>query len=154
MKTVIASVDFSAVTPRVVDAAIKLARLVKGRLVLLHVVPTPSAIRNVLPAIEDVKMRTNSAGHEAEKALLGLKRSFRRKYPKLETLHTTGNPATRIVEQARASRAAYIVLGSHGHSAVRDALLGSVAVVVVKMAPCPVVIIPSMDRASSPPGLA
>jgi hypothetical protein len=78
MKTVIASVDFSTVTPRVIDASIKLARLVKGRLILLHVVPAPSAIRNVLPAIEDVKMRTTSAGNEAEKKLLELTRSFRR----------------------------------------------------------------------------
>ena len=151
MKTIIASIDFSAVTLRVVDAGIKLARLAKGRLILLHVVPTPSAIRNVLPAIEDVKMRTTSAGNAAEKKLLELKRSFRRKYPKLEVLHTSGTPATGIVEQAQASKASYIVLGSHGHSAVRDALMGSVAATVVKTAPCPVVVVPSLSSASSGP---
>src|SRR5688572_20900468 len=79
MKSILVPVDFSAVTSRVVDSAIKLARMAKARVVLLHVVPSPSVIRNVLPAVEDVRMRQASTGHQAEKKLIELKRAFRRK---------------------------------------------------------------------------
>ena len=142
MKSIIAPVDFSTVTPRVVDAAIKLARMAKARVVLLHVVPEPAFIRNLLPAVEDVKMRKASAGRQAEKKLVELKRTFRRKYPGLEIIHRSGPAAPGIVEEARASRASYIVMGSHGRSAVRDVLVGSVAAAVIKTAPCPVLVIP------------
>jgi nucleotide-binding universal stress UspA family protein len=149
MKTVIAAVDFSSVTPRVVEAAIKLARLAKARVMLLHVVSTPAAIRDVLPAIEDVGMRTRSANHAAEKNLLQVKRAFRRRFSQLEIRHPTGDPAAQIIAEAEALRAIYVVLGSHGRSAIRAALLGSVASNVVKSAPCPVVIIPTMTRAAA-----
>jgi nucleotide-binding universal stress UspA family protein len=44
---------------------------------------------------------------------------------------------------ARAGRAAdLIVLGSHGHSRVRHTVLGSVSEACIRMAACPVVVIP------------
>lgn len=142
MKSILAPVDFSAVTPRVVDAAIKLARTLHARVVLLHVVPQPAAIRNVLPAVEDVRMRTKAVEHDAAKQLLELKRASRRRLRELEVLHLCGPAAKQIVAQARDQKAVYIVLGSHGHSALRDALVGSVAGAVIKTAPCPVLIVP------------
>ena len=143
MKTIIAPVDFSAVTNRVAVAAIKLARLLKGRVVFLHVIPAPLPIRNVLPAVEDVKLRTLSTGHDAEKKLAALKQELQRKYHELEFVHLTGNPVAVIVEQAQKLAAEYIVIGSHGHSAVFDVLMGSVASGVVKKSPCPVRIVPA-----------
>ena len=148
MKSIVVPVDFSAVTPRVVNAAIKLARMAKARVVLVHVVPAPSAIRNVLPAVEDVRMRTTSTGHEAEKKLLELKRAFRRKYSGIELVHLTGAAARQIVDHARTSGAVYIVIGSHGRSALRDALVGSVASTVIKTAPCPVLVVPALGAAA------
>lgn len=149
MKTILAPVDFSVVTARVVDAAAQLAKTSHARVILLHVVPKPTTLRNVLPAVADVKIQTKSEEHIAEKKLLALQRAFRRRLPRMETAHLSGPPAKRIVDEARNRKAAYIVVGSHGRSALRDAVLGSVAGAVVKTAPCPVLVVPPL-RAGPP----
>jgi nucleotide-binding universal stress UspA family protein len=142
MKTVIAPVDFSIVTNRIITEAIKLARLLKGRVVLLHVVPAPLPIRNVLPAVEDVKLRMMSTGREAEEKLSELKRAFQRKFPAIDLVRVTGSAVACIVEQAQTLSADYIVIGSHGHSAAYDVLMGSVASGVMKKSPSPVLVVP------------
>lgn len=150
MKTILAPVDFSAVTNRVADAAINLARLLKGRVVLVHVVPPPAAIRNVLPAVEDVEQRATSIGHEADIKLFDQKKVLQRKFRAVETMRLSGAPVACILEKAKELAAEFIVMGSHGHSAVFDALMGSVASGVVRKAPCPVVLVPPAAAAAEP----
>lgn len=147
MKTILTPVDFSAATSRTIEAALTLAKSLPARVVVLHVVPRPAAIRDVLPAVEDVGMRTRAEEHTAEKQLLALARTYRRRRPGLVTRHACGAAAKQIVQQARAEQAAYIVLGSHGHSALRGALVGSVAAAVIKTAPCPVLVVPPAEGA-------
>lgn len=152
MKTVIAAVDFSSNTNRVALAALKLGRLLKGKVLFLHVVPPPAAIRDVLPAVEDVELRTLSTGHDADKKLAELKHTFQRKFRPIECKRSVGVAVATIVDEARNAGAEYIVLGSHGHSAVYDALLGSVATGVARKAPCPVLVIPPLVPAAEPMG--
>lgn len=47
-------------------------------------------------------------------------------------------PYTEIIGYAKEMTADLIVMGTHGHGAVRHMLMGSVAEKVVRMAPCPV----------------
>ena len=145
MKTVIAPVDFSVVTNRIVTEAIKLARLLKGRVVLLHVVPEPLPIRNVLPAVEDVQLRMKSASKEADEKLSELKHSFHRKFAAIDVVRVSGPAVGSIVGEAQKLGAEYIVIGSHGHSAAYDVLMGSVASGVVKKSPCPVLVVPPIS---------
>jgi nucleotide-binding universal stress UspA family protein len=49
-----------------------------------------------------------------------------------------GDPAKEIVRLAREEDADLIVIGTHGRTGIARALLGSVAEVVVRRAPCPV----------------
>ena len=53
-----------------------------------------------------------------------------------------GFAAGHILELARRLRASYIVLGSHGHTAVYDLLFGSTTHAVLRKAPCPVLVVP------------
>lgn len=52
-----------------------------------------------------------------------------------------GPTVATILEQAEEADAAYIVIGSHGHSALYKVLVGSVTEGIVRGAPCPVVIV-------------
>jgi nucleotide-binding universal stress UspA family protein len=61
---------------------------------------------------------------------------------KTESLQFNGAPIGLIVEQAKKLEADYIVMGSHGHSAFYDLLVGSTTHGVLKRAKCPVVIVP------------
>ena len=55
-----------------------------------------------------------------------------------------GKPADVILDQAVATGADLIVMGSHGHNAVTPALLGSVTAKVLQLAKVPVYMVPLM----------
>jgi hypothetical protein len=59
------------------------------------------------------------------------------------------SPAQVITDEAERHSADYIVIGSHGHGAFYDLLVGSTTGGVLKRANCPVVIVPAMQRARS-----
>jgi nucleotide-binding universal stress UspA family protein len=52
-----------------------------------------------------------------------------------------GDPRVAIVDEARATNADLVVVGSHGRSGIAKLLMGSVAAHVVTHAPCSVVVI-------------
>lgn len=56
-----------------------------------------------------------------------------------------GRPSEQLCEAAL--DADLIVLGSHGHGAFHDVLVGSTSVNVIRHAPCPVVLLPDPRRA-------
>ena len=150
MKTVLVPIDFSPVTAQVATEAISLARLIRGRVVLLHVVEPPSALRDVLPVGEKIAPEVLlEAKKIAQERLTQWQKRLRSRFRAIELARVTGDPVTCIVEQSRKLDASYIVLGSHGHSSVYDMLVGSVAKGVQTKAACPVVVIPALTAASA-----
>jgi len=67
----------------------------------------------------------------------------------VETLQLTGAPVRQILEQAERFGADFIVMGSHGHTALYDLLVGSTTHGVLLRAPCPVVITPGPKAAKA-----
>jgi nucleotide-binding universal stress UspA family protein len=59
----------------------------------------------------------------------------------IETTTEVGQPARTITEYAEEGGFDHIVVGSHGRSGVTRILLGSVAEMVVRRAPCPVTVV-------------
>ena len=57
-----------------------------------------------------------------------------------------GDPATEIVAWAREHAADLIVVGHRGRNPLAKILLGSVARSVIESAPCPVLVVPSVNR--------
>jgi nucleotide-binding universal stress UspA family protein len=64
---------------------------------------------------------------------------------KVETLVQRGDPVTEILRMAEDGASDLIVMGTHGRSGIKRALLGSVAENVVHRAPCPVLVVHSDD---------
>jgi nucleotide-binding universal stress UspA family protein len=62
------------------------------------------------------------------------------------TVQRTGAPVPAILAKAASSRAAYVVMGSHGHGAIYDLLVGSTTHGVLMKAPCPVMVVPPAGR--------
>ncbi len=147
MKTVIAPIDFSGVSRGVVAEAIRLARSVQGRVVVLHVVK-PARVapevarltRGVLPITAEVERAARGQLHLMQRRLM-------KKGISVETVCTTGSPIRRIVEQAAMQAARYIVLGGHGRGALHQFVVGGTASGVLKRAGCPVVVVPAGKRA-------
>lgn len=142
MKTVLAAVDFSAVTDRVVLEAIRVARSLKARVVVVHAVAPPSTVRDIFPAGALSSELLLAAKKAAQDRLATLVKKYQRRAPRLEAVRVTGDPVGSIVAEAVRRSASYLVLGAHGHTAIFDVLTGGVARGVLARSPCPVVVVP------------
>ena len=60
----------------------------------------------------------------------------------------SGSPARSIVQYAAQASIDLIVMGTHGRTGFSNALLGSVAEAVVRLAPCPVLTVPARFAAA------
>ena len=143
MKTILTPVDFSMATRGVLAATLDLARATGARVVLLHAVQHP-VITTDYGLTADVMRETIAANETAaRKQIVHLEKAITAKGVPVSSRMVTGFAAGNILDQARKVRATYIVLGSHGHTAFYDLLVGSTTSAVLKKAPCPVVVVPS-----------
>jgi nucleotide-binding universal stress UspA family protein len=147
MNTILAPIDFSGVSRSVVAEAARLARFAKARIVLMHVVQLPVLPPDYTGLFENIEMYTAAAEKSADRNLSGLKVKLRAGGIPVKTVRLTGFPAPSILEQAKTEAANYIVIGSHGHTAFYDLLIGGTASGVLKRAACPVVVVPSPKNA-------
>ena len=148
MKTILAPVDFSSGTTSILAEAAALARAFDALLILLHIIdPLPSAAGEFELAEAAARMRA-AAMAEAVRELGMLQRELSESGTTALTHHVVGIPGLAIVEQARVFAANYIVIGSHGHSALYELVVGGTASRVIKEAPCPVVVVSSIASES------
>ena len=148
MKTILVPLDLSGASVQVCRAACDLARFSDGRLILLHVVVPPPAMISDIYAFDANQLdEMYSAGEKyAARRLRTLDRFCARHKVRAITAQRTGAPVKAILAKAASAHAAYIVMGSHGHGAMYDLLVGSTTHGVLKKTPCPVLIVPPIRR--------
>lgn len=140
MKTLLVPVDFSDTTTAVIDTAKTFAGTFGSRVVLLHVSepepdfvgfePGPIAVRQTVA--RDLKAEHRKL--EELKASCGMSDVL--------ALHIQGPAIEKILGAAADQHADLIVMGSHGHGALYELLVGSVTAGVLKGAKCPVLVVP------------
>lgn len=145
MKTVLAAIDFSPVSRRIVAAALELARAIGGRVILLHVVHPPAFAAEIAPLLGDVIQLTGEVERGARRRLKRLQDRLLVQGATVATLCRQGAPAEEILGRATEEGADYIVLGSHGHTAFHDLVSGSTTSRVLKRAAVPVVVVPAQS---------
>jgi nucleotide-binding universal stress UspA family protein len=151
MRTVLAPIDFSEASQRVANVAAGLARALNGRVLLLHVVRPPHLLTGLDVEVENVAEMTVAMEKAAEGQLSEFKKTLEEKSVETQTLRLTGHAAAEIFEQAQKLSADYIVIGSHGHTAFYDLIVGSTTSAVIKRSRCPVIVVPPIKRSSSKP---
>ncbi|HET7537664.1 MAG TPA: universal stress protein, partial [Candidatus Didemnitutus sp.] len=139
MKTILVPVDLSEATVKVCDAACSLAKLLKARLVLLHVVQPPPVIISDYYGYDAgvIAEAMGSAEKFATDKLRALGQRYAKRRVTVRTVQRTGQPLPTILTKASVLNADYIVIGSHGHTAAYDLLIGSVTQGVLRKASCP-----------------
>lgn len=139
MQVILAAVDFSRATDQVLDAVGVLARMAPSRVVLVHSFQ-PSSLPDLVPPEIDALGRgeEKAASERLEQVRMGLENDG----ISCEARLIYGTPGRAIVEEAKASRASYIVIGSQGHGSIRQLLVGSTTVYLLQHGPCPVLAIP------------
>ena len=145
MKTLLAAIDLSPITPRVLEGAGDLASSLGAKLIILHVaepaaayVPVGAAM-DVITAPVPVEPPDMNALKERLEQLASL---LRAKGITVETSASVALPAEEILEQAEKSNASMIVLGSNGHGALYHLFSGSVVTSVLHKSKIPVTVIP------------
>lgn len=142
MKTILVPIDFSPITAHVTKEAAELARATGARLLLLTVVQ-PAIVFERYDAGIDLAELTIQGEKNAALQLEQIAQTLKSDFLTVETAQVTGSPMDQILEHAKEVSAAYIVMGSHGHTSFYDLLVGSTTHGVLKRAKCPVVIVPA-----------
>lgn len=140
-KIILTPVDFSLVSERVIDEAVKLGRALPGRVVLVHVTEPTAGVVDYAAIVVAVAQVNEAAVKHAVQRLAQLEQQVKSEGVEAESIHLTGSPVPEIIEQARKLPADYIVIGSHGHTAFYDLLVGGTAHGILKRARCPVVVV-------------
>ena len=140
MKCILVPIDFSDVTPPVIDLARKLAKALDAEIHLVHVkeitaAATPGTLgygfAETIP--EDEGQTSKLAKWQEEIAQEGIKVSLH---------EPAGVVAEEILNQADALNADLIVMGTHGHGAMYNLLVGSTTKGVLKHSTRPVLLVP------------
>lgn len=143
MNTILVPVDFSDATARVVETARGLAKAFGGRIVLLHVAePEPDFI-GFEPGPITVRQSVARDFKLEHQRLEDLKQGVAGDASEVLALHIQGPTIDKILHEAGEQQASWIVIGTHGHGALYELLVGSVAHGVIKGARCPVVVVPA-----------
>ncbi len=122
-QAILVPLDGSTLGEYAAHHAADLCRLCQGGLILVRVCAT---------ADED---------EEAHHYLEGMKNRLRSEGLMARTVVRVGQPTESIVATAEKERVDLIVLCSHGRTGLARTVFGSVAEAVVRMAPCPVLVV-------------
>jgi nucleotide-binding universal stress UspA family protein len=135
----VVAVDFSKPSRKAFDAAIGLAKDLGATLLLVHAFePAPRGGKR--DPIGQVKVEVDAAEW---KELCSTWAQEARKSIDVETVAREGKPAEVVAAVAAERKASMVVVGSHGRSGVKRAVLGSVAEAIVRSSKVPVVVVPA-----------
>ncbi|HZZ78430.1 MAG TPA: universal stress protein [Gemmataceae bacterium] len=130
-KSILHPTDFSPVSQSAFQFACTLAKARDYQLIVLHVQNIGDTIMGEFGMVQPAPTETAQARHRLD--------TVEPPPPmRIERLLNRGDPAQQILAVARSTPCDLIVMGTRGHSALHDPLLGSVAAEVVRHAPCPV----------------
>jgi nucleotide-binding universal stress UspA family protein len=152
---ILAAIDGSETSARALDVALQLARESGAELQPLYVVDVPPMVYNA-PSYDPSIVRDAflaEGEHVTDEALARMKHDSVQGAPRIiETnlVDADFDVAHCILHAAADLKADLVVMGTHGRRGVRRLLLGSVAERFLRMAQCPVLMIP----AHGTPGVA
>jgi len=132
-RRILVTTDFSDGTPDALAHAFSVAQENDSRITLLHVVHEPTA---------------NPLLKEVEKQLYDLVPAEAMNWCDVDTRVEAGVPYRIILKTIQDEGIDLLVMNIHGKGMLDRALLGSTAERVVRVAPCPVMLIPPMKRKS------
>lgn len=149
MKTILAPVDFSGATDAVIAETAALAHAVNAQVILMTVLQPPVITSEYAALMENMAEVVAAGEKSAAERLAKLQAKLEAEKLDVDTVQLNGAPIRAIVDQAKKSEADYIVMGSHGHTALYDLLVGSTTHGVLMRATCPVVILPAEKKGNA-----
>lgn len=150
IQKILVPVDFSPGSNDALALAVDLSNRYEAELTIVHVNELPASL---LPSAAIPASVVESWISEAQNLLADTKaRALGAGARRVEAEFLQGTPHVAIVNLASEGHFDLIVIGTHGRTGLKHALIGSVAERVVRTAPCPVLTVrltpPSGERAA------
>lgn len=138
-KHIMVPTDFAGPSERALDLALKLARALDARVLLLHIASLPTMYYSFYA--EGLAWPIDELKNQARSALDRALDSARARYPLVDSQLVAGPVWQSILETGEARGADLILMGTHGRHGLARATFGSVAEKVVRHATIPVMTI-------------
>ena len=137
---ILAPIDFSQQAGQALDYAIAWGRQLSAQLILVHVVQSLSEVGiDMAPALPSAHLETLEK--ELTRHLQGYLQRVEDAGVQGDLIIAHGSPLDEIIEIVKARQIDLIIMGSHGRSGLSHLLLGSMAEKVIRLVPCPVLIV-------------
>lgn len=141
---ILAAVDLSAASQRVVETCADLAGPCSAETVLLHVLrPDPESAVEEKGPVSAETLATRYADRCA--SLEALAKPLREQGVQVRTLLAQGPAVELVLKEAERMPADLLVIGSHGHGALYDIVVGSASLGILRASRIPVVVVPARE---------
>ncbi len=140
---ILVPIDFSSVTEEVLGHAQVVSGAFAGKLWLLHVAAPDPDFVGYSAGPQSVRDQMAKIFHQEHKQLQAEAEKLRDAGIDATAVLAQGPTIETIMEEADRLNVDMIVLGSHGHGAMYQLLVGSVSEGVLHRATCPVLIVPA-----------
>ncbi|MEW6999286.1 universal stress protein [Colwelliaceae bacterium BS250] len=139
--TILVAIDLSAVSASVINVVPELAKI-EDVIHLLYVSePNPEFVGfDIGPS--SVNQQIDQEFKQQQRQLHKYAQTLEKQGYSVQIRQANGVIVNEIIDSAQKIDAKMIILGRHGHSAVYNVLVGSVAAAVLKHSPLPVVLVP------------
>lgn len=143
---ILACVDLSKSTEKIVKRAVEIADAVSAKLWLLHIAePEPDFIGYEVGP-QSVRDSLSVKFHEQHRMLQEIAERVRKEGVDATALLVQGSTVETILAKAGKLSADMIVVGTHGRGAMYQLLVGSVSEGLLHNAECPLLIVPTHQR--------
>ena len=142
---ILVAIDLSAASSKVIAAARRVAEMSGAQVYVLHVAE-PEADFIGYEAGPEVLRRQEAQDYQREHAEVKQHvASLTAAGIKAQAMLVEGPMAKTVLSEAERLGAEWIVVGSHGHGAVYDMLVGSHSASLMRKSPVPVLVVPTRD---------
>ena len=150
IQRILCPIDFSDYSRRALDHAVAMARWYKAAITAVHVDSSIEIVGFPAPMVgvpatwqfsDRAELLTNLQRFVEAESAPGVP---------IEAVVRDGPAVTGILEQAAATRADLVVMGTHGNSGFEHLVLGSVTEKVLRKARCPVLTVPRAQPEAVP----
>ena len=137
--------DGSGIAQKAAKYAVRFAKEMGAGVVLLNVIDKRFIVSRSIPAVASPTHLTDTIEdylkQAAEAFMKEVEQLCRKNNVRSKALIRRGHPVEEILKEAKKSKADLIIVGSHGKSALKAAVLGSVTMGVMQATKIPVLIV-------------
>jgi len=141
IKKILVPVDLSDASSMLLQYANDMAEKFAARLVFLCVAEDPFSYTGLPVEISLDPLDENVMQYAQKRMKSFIEENRDQLTCEFESVVLSGHPGRMIIDYAAREGVDLIIIGTHGHSGLDRMIFGSIAENVIKMAPCPVLVI-------------